>query len=158
MIRRELLNEVSRMTSNMYAALLAAKTTEERAAMFQRVNEIIWRLQNYPSVIDANGNREIINTIRDNRINAYQKFINNAMAIDEEDPAALKSLEVGIAFENSDLVKATEEYIALNHEDFRFVEQIAAEYAKTFGVSPDLANCLFAERAAKKELKTQITK
>ena len=44
MIRRELLNEVSRMTSNMYAALLAAKTTEERAAMFQRVNEIIWRL------------------------------------------------------------------------------------------------------------------
>ena len=66
--------------------------------------------------------------------------------------------EMKNAFENSDLVKATEEYMALNHEDFRFVEQIAAEYAKTFGVSPDLANCLFAERAAKKELKTQITK
>lgn len=84
--------------------------------------------------------------------------MSNAMAIAEQDPAALKSLEVGIAFENADLVKATEEYMALNHENFRFVEQRAAEYAKTFGVTPELANCYFTEQAAKKELQKQITK
>ena len=158
MIRRELLSEVGRMTSNMYAALLAAKTEEERVAMFKKVDEIVWKLQNSPYVIDVNGNREIINTIRDKRTNAFNKFINNAMAISEEDPAALKSLEVGIAFENADLVKATEEYMALNPAEFRFAEQRAAEYARTFGVSPELANCYFTEQAAKKELQKQNTK
>lgn len=158
MIRRDFLSEVSRMTSNMYAALIDAKTVEERAAMFKKVDEMIWRLQNTPSVVDVNGNREIINTIRDKRISAHTNFMSNAMAIAEQDPAALKSLEVGIAFENADLVKATEEYMALNHENFRFVEQRAAEYAKTFGVTPELANCYFTEQAAKKELQKQITK
>lgn len=53
MIRRDFLSEVSRMTSNMYAALLDAKTVEERAAMFKKVDEMIWRLQNSPSVVDV---------------------------------------------------------------------------------------------------------
>lgn len=42
--------------------------------------------------------------------------------------------------------------------DAKTVEERAAEYARTFGVTPELANCYFTEQAAKKELQKQITK
>lgn len=158
MIRRDYLNEVSKITSNMYAALLAAKTEEERVALFKETDEFIWKLQNTASVMNKNSERTVYNAIRDNRIGTYTKFMENTMAISENDPAVLKSMEVGIAFENADLVKATEEYMALNPENFRFVEERIAEYAKTFGVSTELAKCYFAEKEARKELTKQFSK
>lgn len=158
MIRRDYLNEVSNMTSNMYSALLAAKTVEERETIFKEVDGMIWKLQNTPSIMNEKGERTIYNAIRDNRSSAKEKFMENAMAISENDPAALKALEIGIAFENADLAKATSEYIALNSESYRFADDIVAEYAKTFGVSADLASCYIAEQTARKELSKQISK
>lgn len=103
--REHIIKEVGRMSSLLYASLLANMSKERLEEMFSEVDAIIYRLEHMASMnTDPRIKPTTYNALTDKRATVYNKFFNNAMALPITDPVELKAFQIAVYKANGELI------------------------------------------------------
>lgn len=121
--RESLVREAANLSNITYGALLANMTLEQKKAMFDEVDAIVYRLQHIPAMeTDPRIKPSTYNSISDNRQSSYDKFYSNAVALfSVTSPIELKALQVAIYKVNGEKADGY---------DADFAARASLEYAK----------------------------
>ncbi len=100
-----IVREAARISSVLYAYLLANMSIDKLDEMFREVDAIVYRLQNMPSMnVDPRIKPTTYNALSDKRSTTYSKYFSNAMALPITDPVELKAFQVAIYKANGEFV------------------------------------------------------